>query len=826
MSFVNVARLAISVLGLAFMLPARAATVEVLVRERGGGPIADQSVVLRPTVAPGELPAWNRGWIPPRVTGENGKALFASVPVGRYTVSLEGIAQPALINPAANPLAPPPQLTIAAEGDKVAIEIEVWRGSLLSAEVIVDRANVPRGAKVVLRSLDGQPDVNLPLDSQGRVEWLLLPGRYEAELAIPPGYLLVDLVWNGESLPGHIARFDVREDPRTQNVSWYLSTPCLITGRISDPSGNCPVWVVATLDQSGPWIAAATQRGGSSFQVVPHQEWVANRPCVYRLWLPDGRWTVRPQGEALLSSEPESADVTIAPGETRTLDFRTTTKDGPGQGQPLIVSVWSPDGRPLVGAIVEVWPPGADGLPGDPLKTGKTESYSGSVRFGGLAAGNFLVAAGREDFLEGTAKVEDYNPKAKEPTRVTVTLREGAKLHAHAQDDKGRAIQGVELSYERLSPLPKMVLANESLAAKKRLGTALSDLTGHLEIAGLYSGDYRVEARMTGEQSATRFVVLRQGGAKHTRSIEVHLAEGERSDADLLVLPAASLSGGLACSDRSTMPPRASFRIFPADARVEDLSRDKSLESGALSAPDSVLLRGAGADRFHLGPLSPGQYHLAVRPDGQDYWAWASNELVPDRATILPVEEAAPLDAGVVEIECGPIVAIVPEIRSKEPLPDLRVGAVRATLRPAREQKRKRIVSADVEVHAQRAFLRRLQEGKFQTEVTLEHPYLIPPSISVPERELELVRGKLAEIHVAFDRLGGLVQVRGEGKVARLTPDAGNPLLHSVADGTARFPGTLPGTYRVELCGDSDCSAVSASWMHVVVLAGRTTFLP
>jgi len=40
----------------------------------------------------------------------------------------------------------------------------------------------------------------------------------------------------------------------------------------------------------------------------------------------------------------------------------------------------------------------------------------------------------------------------------------------------------VELSYTRLSALPKMALANEGVAAKKRLGTALSDVTGHIEI--------------------------------------------------------------------------------------------------------------------------------------------------------------------------------------------------------------------------------------------------------------------------------------------------------------------------------------------------------
>jgi hypothetical protein len=821
-------RLATFVLGLAFLLPARAATVTVLVRERGAGAIAAQQVVLQPTVAPGEFPPWDRPRIQPRVTGPNGKVVFESVPMGRFTVTLGKIAQPGLIDPAANPLAPPPQLTIAAEADKVAVEIEVWRGSLLSAEVLVDRAGVPRQAKLVLRSLDGQPTVELPLDALGRVERLLLPGRYEMELEIPPGYLLVDLVWNGESLPGHVVRFDVREDPRTQNVSWYLSTPALITGTVSDQYGGCPAQIVATLEQPGAWIAAATQRGGSTFQVVPHQEWVPRRKCVYRLWLPDGRWTVRPQGEYVLTSEPESADVTIASGETRILDFQLTTKDGDDvkKGRPLVVTVQSPDRRPLPGALVEVSPSDAARLPADPLETGKTEGYGGSVSFHDLPAGSYLIAAGRDDFLDATATVKDYDPNAHEPTSVTVTLREGAKLHAHALDEKDRPVQGVELAYTRLSALPQMALANADMAAKKRHGTGLSDVTGHIEIPGLYSGDYRVEARMTGEQSATRFVLARQGSAKHTRSIDVRLTEGERSDVDLLVLPAASLDGRLACADRGTMPAKVSFRLFPATAHVENLWREKDLKADAVSAPDDVVLRGDQADGFQLGPLQPGEYHLAARPNGQVYWSWASNELVPDRATVFPVEEGARLDTGVIEIECGPVVAILPEIQSKEAIPDLTLGRVHATVRPSRDEDHPRSVGADVEVHTARAFVRRLQEGKFKATVTVEHPYLIPPSSSVPERELDLTRGSFAEIRVPFDRLGGMVKVKTDGMAARMTPADGTPVIRPVADGAAAFPGTLPGSYRVEACRDADCSAVTATWEGVVVRAARTTFLP
>src|SRR5262249_31679343 len=151
---------------------------------------------------------------------------------------------------------------------------------------------------------------------------------------------------------------------------------------------------------------------------------------------------------------------------------------------------------------------------------------------------------------------------------------------------------------------------------------------------------------------------------------------------------------------------------------------------GAAFASNDVLLRGAGADHFQLGPLSHGEYQLAVRPDGQRYWSFASDELLPDRATVFPVTEATPLDTGVVEIECGPLVAVMPELRSKEPVPDMRLGAVHASLRPAGEGKPGRIVSPDVEIYADRVFLRGLREGKFSTNLTVEHPYMIPPSIS------------------------------------------------------------------------------------------------
>lgn len=110
--------------------------------------------------------------------------------------------------------------------------------------------------------------------------------------------------------------------------------------------------------------------------------------------------------------------------------------------------------------------------------------------------------------------------------------------------------------------------------------------------------------------------------------------------------------------------------------------------------------------------------------------------------------------------------------------------------------------------------------------VTVEHPYLIPSSVVVPEQVFEFMRGKPIELHVPFERVGGMIEVHGAGKVARLTPEAGDPLMRPIADGKVVFPGTIPGSYRVETCGDADCRSVTATYAHVDVRAARTTFLP
>jgi hypothetical protein len=106
-------------------------------------------------------------------------------------------------------------------------------------------------------------------------------------------------------------------------------------------------------------------------------------------------------------------------------------------------------------------------------------------------------------------------------------------------------------------------------------------------------------------------------------------------------------------------------------------------------------------------------------------------------------------------------------------LPDLNLQR-RARVDATSRRGERAASNPDVEPQSDRIFLRRLQEGKFKTKLTVEHPYLMPPSVSTPEQTLDLTRGNVAELHVAFrPDSGGLVEVRGEGKAARLTPQEG-----------------------------------------------------
>lgn len=808
----------------AFPFPARADTVEVLVRERAGRPIPRQSVTVHPLLAAGQgLWSFERAKVRRRETGADGKVAFDGLPAGRYTITLDSLADPNLVDPGANPYAPPPIFTLGIGQERIAIEIELWRGVALTSDVLLDRGDLPR-SRVVLRSLDGAATVTVPSGATGRADHIVVPGRWEAALEIPPGYLLVDVTQNGEPCPGATIRIDALDDPRPQRLTWTISARALVSGRVTVVGrSGCGGSVMATLIEPGPWYPEVMARGGSEFQRVPAQK--VNLDCSYLLWLPDGAWRVEAVGTRVIESIPESVDLSLAPGETRNLNFAVRLREDDGEGNaPLRVGVSDPDGSDLVGAVIEVWPAEreADVLP---LRSMKTKPYPPFVEFKDLPAGDYLVVAGHADYLEDSQRVPEYDPRLEKPTIVAMTLREGARISGRAVDENRKPVPDVALDMVGTGDPPRTLLADAEIAARKSSASVLTDLTGRAVGPGLPARTYRVSARLAGELAGTRFVFVRRGEQEPVSHLDLRLEEGTRVDLELLVLPAASISGRLACTDGRGFPARASFRVFPAGGVLPDPWRETEIRKDAAMALDDVRLTGDHLDRFRVGPLLPGAYLLAMRPAGHDFWSWAHDVLAPDAASTLQAVETSALDVGVTPLECSPLVTIVPQVRSGEALPDFRLAEIDVDARTHDDPERAAAFAFALEQHESRAFLRRLPEGKFKLSTTVRHPYLIPPSQSLVEQDVDLVPGKVVTVAPLFQRVGGLVEVYVTGAAAKLVPTEGEPEIRLAVDAKVSFPGTLPGTHRFEAREDAACLRVTHIWERVEVNAARTTTL-
>lgn len=799
----------------AFLLAisARAAVVEVTVRERDGLPVAWETVSLERIPEPGDdFMTLMRG-ARTQQAGADGKARFESVAIGTYRIGAPYPKEPGFVPPGANPFVPAPVVTIAADGDQVQVTLPLWRGAWLRGQATFRNTDLPM-VSAVIRSLDGPQTLEQRASLSGRIDRLLPPGRYEVELRFPAGFLLDELYWNGAPLPGYLVRFDVNDDLRDQNIAWYLHAPSLFTGTVLDEERACGGRVVATLRTPGTFLAAAQERGGSSYAVVTSQ--FHRNGCVYELWLPDGTWELRAErgGPAVVAA--------IAPGESQRHDFVVPSREPEARNrtQPLIVVVASESGRPIGNAVVEVRKSGTPPVD-DPLRETTEERGLRGAAFEGLPKGSYRVAAGHAEFLENAIDVPDFDPDASEPTVVRLALREGARIRALAREGE-QHVSDVELHVTRLDALPEMELMAPAIRAGKQAQTVRTDATGYADVKGLYGGSYRLTARMTGELAARRFVRVRAEEARSAaEAAELTLTEGERTEVALAVVPAAALSGRLQCSDHGSLPPRVALRVLEAAGELDPWS-DPKLGSGCVLATDDFTLTGRAHDVFAAGPLPAGTYVLAVQPEGSEYWSFPPNQLVPEGAFSYRAEETSTLETGANAIECGPVALLTPVLASAEAVPDLRPSSVRAFVRTKRDETT-RDLDQVVETHAQRAFVRRLEEGEQVLGVEWEHPYLIPARVVVPPEKHEFLRGKLVRVAIPFERVGGLVELIGDGLAGRLTSlDDGRQVVAAAANGTARFPGTIPGAYRAEMCRDAACAQAMALRERIEVAAAAT----
>src|SRR5262249_54119388 len=146
----------------------------------------------------------------------------------------------------------------------------------------------------------------------------------------------------------------------------------------------------------------------------------------------------------------------------------------------------------------------------------------------------------------------------------------------------------------------------------------------------------------------------------------------QREEIAIRLLPAASGSARLACLDGGPLPELVSFRILPPPIMGDDREWHPDLDQDALLKGDHAVLKGRLRDGVVVGPLGSGSYAVAVRPEGFDRWTFVPGTEDPSRALPVTLEEGQTTDLGVLYIDCGPTIAVVPEVMTGAPLPDLR----------------------------------------------------------------------------------------------------------------------------------------------------------
>jgi protocatechuate 3,4-dioxygenase beta subunit len=794
-------------------IPCVAGSIEVTVEERDGGPVREQWIALENTAAD-FLHRTRRGR-----TDADGKATFAALPAGTYTISVGRLRGRDLVPPHENPFAPRPVVTLATGDEDLQIVVELWRGVRVVSQLIVDRRE-SRPSLVRYESLDSDLRLESRFDPAGYAERVLVPGRWRVSIEPPPGFLLTDFEIDGRSHDDHEAVLDLGRYPNTTHLTWRYSGPALIYGRVAR-EGEGEMTVVATLVEPGTWIEAANYRGGSD---VEHVEARWPDPNNYEIVLPDGRWSVRPVGNGVVWSEPEQELVNVAAGEERRVDFTVGLEAS--ESTELLVSVLVSTGRwaPIEKARIEVWSLDDDSRPASKVGQGETESWYLPARISGIPAGNHVVVAGHRDYLEGRETIE-YEPDPVKPPSVSVRLPSGAAILAGALDEDDEPVPDVEVEIVRLDELPEITIEDEGFRNDKSRRVGATDATGHIKLEGLYPGRYALRGRLRGALAATRFVRVIDDGEQHDE-IELELGNEKERHIDLAVRPAASLSGTLACTDGGSLPGATSIRALLPEVDELDRREDPDLTLDALLALDDQPLTGKHLDRFLAGPLEETRLQLALRPSGYGTWTWALSTEQREHAAVISTSLGETDDLGTIRIECGPAAEAVPTVTDGSPLPDLRDVDVHATATALRGNPNRDSVRPRVESLPGSVLLRDLPEGEIELEVVLSHPHFLPTEEQLWIFEREVQRGWLIAIQPEVPSIGGAILMVGlEGALVRLGGLDGLLRTVEVEDGRAWFVSLPAGPYRAELCADTACADVRRVWETAVVKTGHTLTL-
>jgi protocatechuate 3,4-dioxygenase beta subunit len=802
-----------------------AGTVEIEVVDDSGSPVRE-AVVRVASVSPADPGPRLRQAV--ATTDQRGLAVVGGLAAGPYEVSLARVPDPLLVVPQRAGSRSLPTVTLAGPDDSVSLRLELRRGVPVYFRMTVDRGEL-KPARLLLREIDLDQHSALTLEAERDLQHVLVPGRWEIYLDPPPGYLLVDFEVDGRPLEGSRAILEIEPGSPARYLTWYFAAPARVRGSVRFEGAPFAVWVEARLLEPGGWIEAARRRGGSDFQTVRGYP----RDGAYAMALPDGRWVLEARGENLSSAEPPSVEIVLAAGDEREVDFLVRGEPS-GRGAVLLVRVEDPAGRPVGRAPVEVWP--LAGRRDEPLARARADPVA---RFTDLAAGDYLVAAGAPRFLEGTVELPGFEPDPEQPRGLTVRLEQGIRLHAVARDEAGRPVPEVALELERRDAGPETVIRDPELLETVLRPGAMSDVTGHIWVEGIHPGRYRLTARLSGPEASSRLVRFETAHQVFRDELELALERGEEPDTlGLVVLPAASFTGRLACARGEPLPGAATLVALSATVREGEQGRlaEGALEEAWLDRAalriERQVLTGERRASFRAGPLEEQLYVLGVRPVGFDRWTWAMGGEKLSEAAAIPATLGQSVDLGPLPVDCGPAIRVVPEVPSGQALPDLRElerarGSVRieGVVRDGEEERPVR--EARIDAYRGELVLRELPAGQAQLEVRISSGYFLPgPELVIPVRGL-LEAGRTFRVAPRVVGIGGMIEVRsGPGPMsARLIAASGERRVERLSDGRALFQSVPAGVYVVELCAEPSCASVLQSWQSVAVAPLATTRL-
>jgi len=803
-----------------------AGTIEVSVEERGAGPVPDQMIALYPVtpdIQADLLYFFNTRAVGRCTTGPTGRCQVTGLPVGVYVPFLFPIADPSLVAPIGPPMVAYGTATLSKADARARLRIELQRGVRIQFRVVSEGAAIPTRSRVEL-SNDGGEKAETALDARGRGQITLTSGRWVAHLAGPAGARIVMVELDGGELTTVDVPIELRAPSSDRFVTWTLSPPCRVRGRVTTDTGEPPrVAIQATLVTPGPWGRSALCRATTC---APSSMASVDLTGNYLIELPSGTWRIAPIGVSFLESDPPFGELSCGEGQEVRADFNIREKESAEKQNVLVVRVLGDDDQPMPDVPVEVWPSRGNLDVSRPIASETTGRYGGAANFSKLAAGTYLLRARSPGYRIAVVAVSGLDPEASLPRQVTIRLDRGATIDALATDEKDRPVTGVGLKVKGIVPSQASDDPATRLAESEvELSVPPSkDQTGHVLATGLVAGEYEVTPVLSRSAASTALINDVAGSGTAEKSVVLHLGEHDRKDVIIRVRPAASLAGQLVCTDGGLLPRQADTCVLGLPAGDEDdAARDGCSRPVIPSA--SVTLSGDRQNAFLVGPLTPGSFRLALRPRGYTNWTWVLGTPDGEQAAVVQVNGNDAVELGSIPVLCGPAVEVKPTVLSRDPLPDLTLALVSAELtRTSPEGKvERRVVTA--ERGRERVAIRELPEGEWTLDLSMSHPFFVPAlpvRLSLP---VKLDRGVQLRAGVEIVSAGGAVVIDSPAGSARVTGPDGKPRLESATDGRIAIDGVVPGSYRVELCEDASCARVLKQWDAVQVVRGKKLVL-